>query len=309
MKIKICSTTPTKYLFDSIQSEELKSYKTNLIVQKFSDGEISPHFEESIRGSHLFIFAETTKNLMELLLTIDCAKRSSAKSITIILPYYGYGRQDKKESHRGGIGASMMAHLLEKYVDRVMSVDLHADQIQGMFNIPFEAIKGHSIFIESVKKLIKNPQTKFCSPDAGGVHRLQKYSEKTGLPYVFLEKERDRPNSIKQMVLIGNVKNYDIILIDDMGDTCGTTKKAAETLLNAGANSVSAIFTHGVLSGNAYKNLWDSPLTNLLISNTLPYYLDLKKLPYNFEVIDCMPVIEQVITNLIKDESISQIME
>lgn len=308
MKVKICSTTPTKYLFDSIKNDELKSYKTNLIVEKFSDGEISPHFEESIRGSHLFIFAENTKNLMELLLSIDCARRNSAKHITVILPYFGYGRQDKKESHRGGIGASMMAHLLEKYVDRVVSVDLHAEQIQGMFNIPFEFIKGHSIFLDRVKKII-TPNTKFCSPDAGGVHRLQKYSEKTDLPFVFLEKERDRPNSVKKMVLIGDVRGHDIILIDDMGDTCGTTKKAVETLLKEGANSVSAVFTHGVLSGKAYENLSKTPLSNLLISNTLPYFSELKTLPYNFEVIDCMPVIEHVITNLIKDESISQIME
>lgn len=309
MRVKICSTTPTTYLFDSIQNEELKRYKTNLIVQKFSDGEISPHFEDSIRGSQLYIFAETSNNLTELLLVIDCAKRSSAKHITVILPYYGYGRQDKKESHRGGIGASCMANLLETFVDRVVSVDLHAEQIEGMFKIPFEPIKGHSIFINSIKKIIKKPLTKFCSPDAGGVHRLKKYSEKTGLPFVFLEKERDRPNSIKEMILIGDVEGYDIILIDDMGDTCGTIKKAAEKLLEAGATSVSAVFTHGVLSKDAFKNLSEAPLTNLLISNTLPYYKNLGTLPYNFEVIDCMPVVEHVILNLIKDESISQIME
>ena len=307
--VKIASCSSTKYLFDKISNPELVNYKVELQTQKFSDGEMAVQYMESIRGCDLFLFADTSQNLTELLLAIDGAKRSSCKSLTIILPYYGYGRQDKKDGHRGSLGASVMAHALESFgVNRVVSIDLHADQIQGMFHIPLEHIKGHSIFIKYIQENIDLSNAILCSPDSGGVHRVQKYGDKLNLPMVSINKRRDKPNSIASMELIGSVKDKDVIIIDDIIDTAGTAKKAIEYLKEEGALKVYYIVTHPVLSGKAYENLLSSKLDKLIISDTTtPISFSIDWLSNIIVVVSCMPVLEEVISNLIYDGSISKI--
>lgn len=307
--IKIASCSTTKYLLDKFVNPELVSYKVELEVKKFSDGEIAVQYLESIRGCDLFILADTSQNLMELLLAIDGAIRSSAKSITIILPYYGYGRQDKKDGHRGSLGASVIAHALQSFgVNRVVSIDLHADQIQGMFNIPLEHIKGHSIFIDYVKNNIDLTNTILCSPDAGGVHRVQKYGNKLNLPMVSINKRRDKPNSIASMELIGSVKDKNVIIIDDIVDTANSLVKATNLLLENGALKVYCIATHPVLSGDAYINIGNSNIYRLIVSDTIksnnPDFINDR-----IKTVSCVPVLEKVITNLINDDSISEINE
>lgn len=322
--IKIASCSATKYLFDKITDSDLNSYKVELKTLKFSDGEMAVQYEESIRGCDLYLFADTAQNLTELLLALDGAKRSSCKSITVILPYYGYGRQDKKDGHRGSLGASVMAHALESFgVNRVVSIDLHAEQIQGMFHIPVEHIKGHSIFINHLMENIDLSNAILCSPDSGGVHRVEKYAEKLNLPMVSINKRRDRPNSIESMQLIGSVAGKDVIIIDDMVDTAGTLKKAVDYLKEEGALKVYYVAAHPVLSGRAYWNLLDSKLEKLIVSdtindfspnntNTLMLVSDYlrkigepNKLINLIEIVSCIPVLERVINNLIHDESIS----
>ena len=315
--VKIASCSSTKYLFDKIIDNELVNYKVELQTQKFSDGEMAVQYLESIRGRDLFLFGDTSQNLTELLLAIDGAKRSSCKSLTVILPYYGYGRQDKKDGHRGSLGAAVMAQVLQSVgVNRVVSIDLHADQIQGMFHIPVEHIKGHSVFIEYIQHNIELSNAILCSPDAGGVHRVQKYGDKLNLPMVSINKRRDKPNSIASMELIGSVEGKDVIILDDICDTCGTLKKAVDYLKSKGALKVYYVATHPVLSGLAYRNLLDSKLDKLIISDTVTPASqitnsettvdDVKRLLDGFiTTISCIPVLEKVIKNLIYDESIS----
>jgi len=315
--IKIASTSTYLYLFDLIQNEQLKRYKTEIKFQKFSDGEMTAEFKESIRGCNLYLFGDTSQNLTELLLTIDSAQRSSCKSITIILPYYGYGRGDKQEGHRGCLGAGVMAQVLQDFkIDTLVSIDLHSEQIKLAFRgIPVEHIKGHSIFIEYLKNNINLENTILCSPDSGGVHRVERYCQKLKLPMVSINKRRDRPNEVAEMQLIGSVKDKNVIIIDDMIDTCGTLKKAVEYLKEEGALDVSYIATHPILSGKALENLKQTELKNLIISNTNnPSILSEIKhseangtLNINIHQVSCIPVLEQVIINLINGVSISQL--
>lgn len=305
--VKIASCSSTKYLFDKISNPELIGYKVNLHTEVFSDGEMAVQYMESIRGCDLFLFGDTSKNLTELLLAIDGAKRSSCKTLTVILPYYGYGRQDKKDGHRGSLGASVMAHALESFgINRVVSIDLHADQIQGMFHIPLEHIKGHSIFINYIQNYIDLSNVILCSPDSGGVHRVQKYGNKLNLPMVSINKRRDKPNSISSMELIGSVKDKDVIIIDDCADTCGTLSKATDLLINEGALRVYCVATHPVLSGKAFENLTKSQITKLLVSDTIKPKTEY---PSMIVEVSCIPVLEEVICNLIYDGSISKLNE
>jgi len=307
--VKIASCSTTRYLFDKISDSELLGYKVNLDVSKFSDGEMAVQYMDSIRGRDLFLFGDTSQNLTELLLAIDGAKRSSCKTLTVILPYYGYCRQDKKDGHRGSLGAAVMAHALQSFgVNRVVSIDLHADQIQGMFNIPLEHIKGHSIFINYIKNNIDLNNTTLCSPDAGGVHRVQKYCDILNLPMVSINKRRDKPNSISSMDLIGSVNGKNVIIIDDMCDTCGTLKKAVDYLKDEGALTVSCVTTHPVLSGKAFDNLINSKIDSLIISDTIKTSIP-DNLSAMIKTVSCVSVLEKVINNLIHDESISKINE
>ena len=261
-----------------------------LNIQKFSDNELCVDFTDSVRGKRVYILTSpnTSDKIMKLNLAIDAAKRAAASEIIPILPYFPYARQDKKDQSRGPIGAKIIAEMLEQRgATSVITFDLHADQIQGFFNIPVTHIEGKNVFDEyinqlcgfnnAVKKDIHATNTKFilCGPDAGSgkrVKRMQKQLQakhNLSLNYVMLDKTRTEANKVDEMVIIGDVRDKSVIILDDMVDTAGTLCKAAETLIEAGANEVRAIIGHGVLSGPAYERIGQSKLKELIISDSL----------------------------------------
>ncbi|MFT5955916.1 MAG: ribose-phosphate pyrophosphokinase, partial [Cyclobacteriaceae bacterium] len=249
--------------------------------QKFSDGELSVSFNESVRGCDVFLIQSTTppsENIIELLLMIDAAKRASAQYITVVIPYYGYARQDRKDRPRVAIAAKLMANLLSAAgAHRLMTMDLHAGQIQGFFDIPVDHLDGSAIFVPYIKKLsLKN--LVFASPDVGGSARARQYAKFFSANMVICDKHRKRANEIASMQVIGDVTGADVILVDDLIDTGGTLCKAAGIIKDKGAKSVRAVCTHGVLSGKAYENIEQSQLEELIISDSIPPKQEIEKI-------------------------------
>jgi ribose-phosphate pyrophosphokinase len=240
--------------------------------QKFSDGELHVSFNESVRGCDVFLIQSTnppSENIMELLLMIDAAKRASAKYITVVIPYFGYARQDRKDKPRVSIASKLMANILMAAgANRLMTMDLHAGQIQGFFDIPVDHLDGTAIFVPYVRQL-NLPNLVFASPDVGGSARARRYAKFFSANMVICDKHRKRANEIASMQVIGDVEGADVILVDDLIDTGGTLAKAAGIIKDKGANSVRAICTHGVLSGKAYENIEGSELEELVISDTI----------------------------------------
>lgn len=270
--VKIFSGTGSQDLAAKIAS----SYGTTLgkiQIQRFSDGEIQPIFLESIRGDYVFLIQGTfapTDNLMELLLMIDAAKRASAEKIVVVMPYYGYARQDRKDKPRVAIGSKLIATLLEAAgADRVITMDLHAPQIQGFFEIPVDHLDSSAIFIPYIEHL-KTKNLTFAAPDVGSTNRVRGVASYFNAEMVICDKHRKRANEIASMVVIGDVTGKDIILIDDIIDTAGTLTKAAGLLKDKGARSVRALCTHAVLSGKAYENIENSVLEELVVCDTIP---------------------------------------
>ena len=252
-----------------------KAYGTELgdeTVIEFSDGEFEPSFDESIRGADIFLVQSTmppADNLMELLLMIDAARRASAYKINAVIPYFGYARQDKKGKPRVPIGAKLIANLLTSAgVDRVLTMDLHADQIQGFFDIPVDHLYSSSVFIPYIQSL-NLPNLTIASPDMGGSNRANTYAKFLNSEIVVCYKHREKANEVGKMLLIGDVKGKDVVLVDDMVDTAGTLTKAAEVMIESGANSVRAICTHGVFSGPAYARIDKSPLIEIAVTDTI----------------------------------------
>ena len=238
----------------------------------FSDGEIQPVYEESVRGATVFIVQSTcppAENLMELLLMADAARRASAHKVIAVLPYFGWARQDRKDRPRVSIGAKLVANMLTAAgVDRVMTCDLHADQIQGFFDIPVDHIYASTVFIPFLKSL-KLPNLAIAAPDMGGAKRANIYAKYLECPVIICHKTRAKANVVGSITAIGDVEGKDVIIIDDMVDTAGTLTKAADVLKGMGANSVRACITHPVLSGPAYQRIKDSQIEELIVSNTL----------------------------------------
>lgn len=276
-------------------------------LNKFSDGEISVQITQSVRGQDVYIIqptcAPTNDNLMELLIMVDALKRSSAKSINAVIPYYGYARQDRKAAPRVPISAKLVADLLEKAgIHRVVTIDLHAAQIQGFFNIPADNLFGSILFVNYIKsKNLKNPI--IASPDIGGVARARQYADKLGYDLVIVDKKREKANESQVMNIIGDVKGKDVILVDDMVDTAGTLVKAAEVLKEKGANSVMACCTHGVLSGPAYERVANGVLDELVISDTIPTKKNAKKIT----VLTASSIIGEAIRRIHNNESVNSI--
>lgn len=276
-------------------------------LNKFSDGEISVQITQSVRGQDVYIIQPTcapaNDNLMELLIMIDALKRSSAKSINAVIPYYGYARQDRKAAPRVPISAKLVADLLEKAgINRVVTIDLHAAQIQGFFNIPADNLFGSILFVNYIKsKNLKNPI--IASPDIGGVARARQYADKLGYDLVIVDKKREKANESQVMNIIGDVKGKDVILVDDMVDTAGTLVKAAEVLKEKGANSVMACCTHGVLSGPAYDRVANGVLDELVISDTIPTKKNAKKIT----VLTASSIIGEAIRRIHNNESVNSI--
>jgi len=284
-----------------------KEYNTdlgNVITTYFSDGEFQPAFEESVRGRRVFIIGSTfpnADNLMEMLLMLDAAKRASARHITAVMPYFGWARQDRKDKPRVAIGAKLTAKLLEAAgATRIMTMDLHADQIQGFFERPVDHLFASTIFMPYIKDLQLDNLT-IASPDMGGSKRAYAYSKHLHADVVICYKQRKKANVIGHMEVIGDVKGKNIILVDDMIDTGGTLAKAANLMMERGALSVRAICTHPLLSGDAYERIQNSQLTELIVTDTIP----LKKNVSKIKVVSCAPLFADVMHKVQDNNSIS----
>ncbi|MCD4794681.1 MAG: ribose-phosphate pyrophosphokinase [Bacteroidales bacterium] len=302
-KIKIFTGQATRYLTEKIT----KSYGINLgksFVLRFSDGEYQPGYEETVRGNFVFIVQSTfqpTDNLFELLLMIDAAKRASAYKVVAVIPYFGFARQDRKDKPRVAIGAKLIADLLSSAgVDRIITMDLHADQIQGFFNIPVDHLYASAIFIPYIKNM-RLDNIVIASPDTGGTKRANAYAKFLGTPMVIGYKFREKANEISEMHIIGNVKDKNVIMVDDIIDTAGTIIKAAEVLIAKGAKSVRAFTTHPVLSGTAFERIEKSQLTELIVSDTIP----LKKESSKIKVLSVADLFADIIDKVYNYQSIS----
>lgn len=299
-------------LFACRQSMDLaekiaKEYNTtlgNVITTYFSDGEFQPAFEESVRGRRIFIIGSTfpnSDNLMEMLLMLDAAKRASARHITAVMPYFGWARQDRKDKPRVAIGAKLVANLLQTAgATRIMTMDLHADQIQGFFEKPVDHLFASTIFLPYIKKLNLENLT-IASPDMGGSKRAYAYSKHLLSDVVICYKQRKQANKIEYMELIGEVEGRNVVLVDDMIDTGGTLAHAANLMMERGAASVRAVCTHAILSGDAYDKIQNSALTELIVSDTIP----LKKNISKIKVVSCAPLFAVVMHKVQDNKSIS----
>ena len=278
-------------------------------IKRFSDGEISVQISESVRGKDVYIIQPTSApanaNLMELLIMVDALKRSSANSITAIVPYYGYARQDRKAAPRVPITAKLVANLMEvSGITRMVTVDLHASQIQGFFDIPVDNLYGSILFIDYIKaKNFKNPV--IASPDVGGVARARYFAKKLGLDMVIVDKRREKANESEVMNIIGDVEGKDVIIIDDMIDTAGTMVKAAKALKDIGANSVMACCTHPVLSGPAYDRINNGELDELIVANTIP----LRESSPKIKVLSTASMLGEVIRRVHNHESVNTLFD
>ena len=303
--------TPAK-IFSCTQSETLSKLIANsfghplgnVLFSRYSDGEFQPSFEESVRGARIFIIGSThpsSENLMEMLLMLDAAKRASARHITAVLPYFGWARQDRKDKPRVPIGAKLIAKLIEAAgATRIITMDLHADQIQGFFEKPVDHLFASSIFLPYVKSLKLNNLT-IASPDMGGSKRAYAYSKFLQSDVVICYKQRTKANVISHMELIGDVEGKNVILVDDMVDTAGTLAKAADLMIERGALSVRAICTHAILSGNAYEKIEKSKLEELIVTDSIPSKKDHEKV----RVLSCAPLFAEVMKSVHNNLSIS----
>ena len=271
-EVKLFSGTNSHSLAEKIA----KAYGQELgklTISKFSDGEFSPSYDESVRGCNVYLIQSTNPsadNLLELCLMIDAAKRASAYKVCAVIPYFGYARQDRKDRPRVSIAAKLIANMLTSAgADRIMTCDLHAGQIQGFFDIPLDHLNGTAIFVPYLRSLDLGDLI-FASPDVGGVGRARSFAKHFEVEMVLCDKHRKRANEIASMQVIGEVEGKDVVLVDDMVDTAGTICKAAQIILDKGANSVRAVATHAVLSGKAYENIENSVLSELVITDTIP---------------------------------------
>lgn len=273
-------------------------------VMEFSDGEFQPSFEETVRGQDVFIVQSTmppSDNLFELLLMVDAAKRASARKIIAVIPYFGLARQDRKDKPRVAIGAKLVANMLMAAgVDRLITMDLHADQIQGFFEVPVDHLYASTIFLAELEKL-DNGNLIMAAPDAGGAKRANSYAKKLNTSLAICHKQRKKANEVAEMTVIGDVKGKDVILIDDMCDTAGTLTKAADLFIEQGALSVRAFCTHAVLSGPAFERIENSKLTQLFVTDTIP----LKQKSDKIVVLSVADLFSDVIRRLINNQSIS----
>lgn len=273
-------------------------------ISTYSDGEFQPSFEESVRGARVFIIGSTfpsTDNLMEMLLMLDAAKRASARHVNAVIPYFGWARQDRKDKPRVPIAAKLIAKMLVTAgATRIITMDLHADQIQGFFEIPVDHLYASTIFLPHLRNLNLDNLT-IASPDMGGSKRAYAYSKALNSDVVICYKQREKANVISHMELIGDVEGKNVVIVDDLVDTAGTLTKAAGIMMKRGAKSVRAICSHPVLSGNAYEKLENSKLEELIVTDSIP----LKKDSPKIKVVSCAPLFADVMKRVHKHESIS----
>jgi len=306
------NSMPEPKIFACTQSQELgekiaRSYGLpmgNVAFSRYSDGEYQPSFEESVRGSRVFVVGSThptAEHLMELLLMLDAAKRASARHITAVMPYFGWARQDRKDKPRVPIAAKLVAKMLETAgATRIITMDLHADQIQGFFEIPVDHLFGSTLFLPYLQQLNLENLT-IASPDMGGSKRAYSYSKALECDVVICYKQREKANVIAHMELIGEVTGKNVVLVDDMVDTAGTLTKAADLMMERGALSVRAITTHAILSGNAYERIEKSALLELIVTDSIP----LKQTSPKIRVIESAKLFADVMKSVQENQSIS----
>ncbi len=306
-KVSIFTGRKTRYLAEKIAD----SYGTEIgksIVTNFSDGELQTSYEENIRGKDVFIIQSTfppADNLLELLMMTDAAKRASARKIIAVIPYFGYARQDRKDKPRVSIASKLIANLLiSAGVNRVITIDLHADQIQGFFDVPVDNLYASNIFVDYIRKL-KLPNLIMASPDTGGTRRAASYAKALNTGFVICYKQRAKPNVIEQMELIGDVEGKDVVLVDDIIDTAGTITKAADLIISRGASSVRAFCTHPIFSGNAYERISKSKFDEIIVTDTVPLKQDLDKI----KVLTTADLLAEVIHRVQNFESISSLFD
>jgi ribose-phosphate pyrophosphokinase len=303
--VKIFSGTASTYLAEKI-AKSFGKQLGKLQIPKFSDGEFQPVYMESIRGDYVFLVQSTfapSDNLMELLMMIDAARRASAGYITAVIPYFGFARQDRKDKPRVSIASKLVANLLTTAgADRVMTMDLHAPQIQGFFDIPVDHLDSSAIFIPYIENL-KIKDLIFASPDVGSTNRVREVAKYFELDMVICDKQRKRANEVAEMTVIGEVKGKNVVLIDDICDTAGTLCKAAVVLKEKGALSVRAFCTHPVLSGKAYENIAGSELEELVVCDTIPLKKEIEKI----KVLPTSELFAVAIRNTFENKSISSL--
>lgn len=300
--VKLFSGTSSKYLAESIA--DYYGYSLgDLNLMRFSDGEMQPVINESVRGMFVFFIQSTnapSENLFELLLMIDAAKRASASYISAVIPYFGYARQDRKDKPRVPISAKLVANLLQAAgADRIMTMDLHADQIQGFFDIPLDHLKSEAIFMPYLEENI-NDKVVFSCADVGGVKRARSYSKHFGCDLVICDKYRKKANEVEGITVIGDVNGREVILVDDIVDTAGTLGKAAEALMEKGAVSIKAICTHAVLSGKAYETIEASKISEMIVTDSIP----LRKQSPKIKVLSSAKLFAKAIRNTHEHRSI-----
>lgn len=305
--VKLFAGTGTNVLAEKIAGAYGKELG-DVVVSRFSDGEFQPHFNETVRGCDVFLIQSTnppSDNLMELLLMTDAAKRASAHYITVVIPYFGFARQDRKDKPRVAIGAKLIANLITAAgAHRIMTMDLHAAQIQGFFDIPVDHLDASVIFVPYIKSL-NLPNLTIASPDMGGSYRARTFAKYFNAEVVICDKRRKRANEIESMSIIGDVTGQDIVLIDDICDTAGTLSKAASLIMENGANSVRAVCTHAVLSGKAYETIENSVLTELIVTDTIP----LKQESSKIKVLSTADLFAKAIANVNEHGSISDLFK
>ena len=306
------STELTKKIHEKLQKISGENFIGKLKIDKFLDGETLPIFEESVRNEDVF-FVQTTNtsdSIVETLLVIDAAKRAGCKSFTLIAPYQGYSRQDKNDHLRSSIGSKMLAGILESTgMTSLISIDFHASQAQAFYNVPVIHLNGNKIFIDHIKKN-KIEDLTIVAPDQGAVRRASDFCKAfPEATFAMINKKRIKPNEIHSMELVGDVNGRNVVIVDDMADTLGTMKKAAELLIEKGAKSVRCIATHGILSGKAIENLYSSQITELLVSDSIPFIDEKDSKNDNqtkFKIISCADIIAKTIWSLTNKKSIHE---
>ncbi len=303
-EVKIFSGENSRYIAEKI-SDSLNLELGQKTFMHFSDGEFATSYDETVRGDHVFIVQSTfppSDNLMELLMMIDAAKRASAYKVVAVIPYFGFARQDRKDRPRVAIGAKLVANLLHAAgVDRIMTMDLHADQIQGFFDIPVDHLYGSTVLAPYIRSL-KLENLAIASPDIGGSKRANSWAKFFDSGLIICHKTRERPNEVADMKVIGDVRDKNIVIVDDMIDTAGTICKAADILKEKGAKSVRAVATHAVLSGKAYENIEKSALDEVVFTDSIPQRQECSKI----RVISVADLFAETIRNVVEHRSISE---
>ena len=302
---KVFSGSNSRYLAEKI-CNSLQCPLGQMNIQYFADGEFSVAYEESIRGAHVFLIQSTfpnSDNLMELLLMIDAAKRASAKSIIAVIPYFGWARQDRKDNPRVAIAAKLVADLLSVAgINRLITMDLHADQIQGFFDVPVDHLYASTVFMDEIgNRNLEN--LVIATPDVGGTKRANTYAKHLNVPMVICYKLRKKANEVSEMKIIGDVKGMDIVLVDDIVDTAGTITKAAELMIAGGANSVRAIASHAVMSDPASMRIDQSPLSEIIFTDSIPYSKKSEKV----KIVSIADTFATAIYRVCNNESISSL--